>query len=115
LLTERSEAGGMRGWFRLLVPAIAGQPLTTLQSAIGAADYTSGGTSVVLSLKQWLFMSVDLTVNLSRRPVGDWVALESPPSMLSSEGVGIASGVLHDSAGQFARVAQTQLIQKFTA
>jgi hypothetical protein len=113
LLTERSEEGGMRGWFRLLLPAIAGQPLTTLQSAVGAADYTSGGTNAVLSLKHWLFMSVDLTVNFSRRPVGDWVSLESPPSMLGSAGVGIASGILHDGGGQFARVAQTQLIQKF--
>jgi hypothetical protein len=111
LRTERTDAGHMRGWFRLLVPAIAGQPLSTFQSAVAAADYTSGGTNLVLSLKQWLFMSVDLTVNFSRRPEGDWVGLESPPSILGSSGVGIASSELYDRDGRFGRVAQTQLIQ----
>jgi hypothetical protein len=115
LRTERTDQGSMRGWFQLLVPAVAGQPLTPLQSASAAADYTSGGTNLVLSLKRWVFMSVDLTVNFSRRPTGNWVALESPPSMLGELGVGIASGVLHDARGLFARVAQTQLIQKAPA
>jgi hypothetical protein len=112
LLTERTEQGSMRGWFRLLVPAIAGKPLTSLQSATAAADYTSGGTNLILSLKHWVFMSVDLAVNFSRRPTGDWVGLESPPSILGQLGVGVAAGILHDCEGLFARVTQTQLIQK---
>jgi hypothetical protein len=112
LQTERTEEGHMRGWFRLLVPPVAGEPLTPVQSAVAAADYTSGGTSLILSLKKWVFMSVDLTVNFSRRPLGDWIGLESPPSLLGPSGVGIASAVLHDQDGWFARVSQTQLIQK---
>jgi hypothetical protein len=101
----------MRGWFRLEVPAIAGQPLTSLQSAVAAADYTSGGTNLILSLKRWMFMSVDLTVHFTRRPAGDWVGLEAPASMLGNVGVGVASSVMHDGEGLFARVTQTQLIQ----
>jgi hypothetical protein len=112
LRTERTQEGHMRGWFTLLVPSIADQPLTSLQSAAAAADYTSGGTNLILSLNEWLFMSVDLTVNFSRRPLGDWVGLESPPSLLGGSGVGLASAVLHDRDGWFARVSQTQLIQK---
>jgi hypothetical protein len=105
----------MRGWFRLQVPAIAGQPLTSLQLAVAAADYPSGGTHLIRSLKRWMFMSMDLTVNFTRRPTGDWVGLEAPGSMLSELGVGIASAVVHDRLGVFARVTQTQLIQALPA
>jgi hypothetical protein len=111
LRTERTDEGTMRGWFRLRVPAVAGQPLTSLESAVAAADYTSGGTNLILSLKRWMFMSVDLTINFTRHPVGDWVGLEAPASMLGELGVGIASSVMHDARGRFARVAQTQLVQ----
>jgi hypothetical protein len=111
LRTGRTEEGTMRGWFRLEVPTIAGQPVTSLQSALAAADYTSGGTNLVLSLKRWMFMSVDLTVNFTRRPAGDWVGLEAPASMLGGLGIGVASSVMHDCQGLFARATQTQLIQ----
>jgi hypothetical protein len=115
LRTGRTDEGNMRGWFRLLVPALTGLPLTPLQSAVASADYTSGGTNLILSLKRWMFMSVDLTVNFTRRPTGDWVGLEAPASMLGEVGVGVASSVLHDREGLFARVTQTQLIQPLPA
>jgi hypothetical protein len=110
LRTERTDEGTMRGWFRLQVPTVAGQPMTSIESAVAAADYTSGGTNLILSLKKWMFMSVDLTVSFVRRPVGDWVGLEAPASLLGELGVGIASAVMKDCEGLFARVAQTQLI-----
>jgi Thioesterase-like superfamily len=101
----------MRGWFRLLHPAIAGQPLTGLQMAIAAADYTSGGTALVLSWKQWTFASTDLTVNLTRRPTGDWIGLAAK-STVGLGGIGVATGVLHDSVGEVAHCTQTQFIEQ---
>jgi hypothetical protein len=101
----------MLGWFQLLHPAIAGQPLTGLQMALAAADYTSGGTAVVLSLKRWTFVSTDLTVNLARRPTGEWIGLKAT-STLGPAGIGVATGVLHDAAGDLAHCTQTQFIEQ---
>jgi Thioesterase-like superfamily len=75
-----------------------------------AADYTSGGTAVVLPLKRWTFVSTDLTVNLARRPIGDWIGL-AVRSTLGTTGIGIASGILHDAAGGLGHCTQTQFIE----
>jgi hypothetical protein len=110
LQTSREGSQTMVGWFRLLHPAIAGQSLTGLQRALAAADYTSGGTAVVLPLKQWTFVSTDLTVNLARKPMGDWIGLAAK-SRLGTTGIGIATSVLHDAAGGLGHCSQTQFIE----
>ena len=110
LHTSHEGTHTMLGWFRLLHPAIAGKPLTGLQMALAAADYTSGGTAVVLSWKRWTFVSTDLTVNLARRPNDDWIGLAAK-STLGPAGIGVATGVLHDAAGEMAHCTQTQFIE----
>jgi len=112
LHTQRGQDVAFEGWFQLLAPAIAGKPVTGLQLAIAAADYSSGGTAVRLSLKKWSFVSLDLTVNLTRRTVGEWVGLRADESTLDEGGVGIAASVLHDEKGVFGRCTQTQLVQR---
>jgi|HubBroStandDraft_5_1064220.scaffolds.fasta_scaffold07709_2 hypothetical protein len=99
------------GWFRLLVPAIAGELATGMQSALAAADYTSGGTARLLSLKKWMFMSLDLTVNVVRQPGGDWIGLNGERSTLGKDGIGVAGALLYDASGSFGRCVQTQLLQ----
>jgi hypothetical protein len=111
LHTTRSEQGDMLGWFRLLVPALADHPASGLPATLAAADYTSGATYMVLSLKRWTFMSTDLTLNLVRAPVGDWIGLTAGPAFVGATGVGLAAGVLHDGSGRFGRCSQTQFIQ----
>ncbi len=112
LCTQRGEDVAFEGWFRLLAPAIAGKPMTGLQLAVSAADYSSGGTAVVLSLRKWSFMSLDLTVNLTREVAGDWVGLRAGTSTLGDRGVGVAASVLHDEEGVFGQCTQTQLVQR---
>ncbi len=65
----------------------------------------------MLSLKMWSYMSLDLTVNLTRRPVGEWVSLEADRSTLGDGGVGVAASVLHDTNGVFGRCTETQLVR----
>ncbi len=101
----------MRGWFRLLVPALDDHPVSGVQMALAAADYTSGGTLLVVSMKRFMFQSTDLTVNLARRPRGDWIGLAAGPSIVAETGVGIAASMLHDEEGVFGRCAQTQLVE----
>jgi hypothetical protein len=70
LHTARSERGERLGWFRLLVPPLAGHPVAGLPAALASADYMSGATAMVLSLERWTFMSTDLTLNLVVRRSG---------------------------------------------
>jgi Thioesterase-like superfamily len=109
--TESEDRSELRGWFRLLVPAIAGHPVSGLQIALAAADYTSGGTALVLSLQRWSFASLDLTVTLTRPPEGDWIGLVAPRALLGKAGIGISTSVLHDARGVFGRCIQTQFVQ----
>ena len=111
LHTGRAGEASMAGWFRLLVPALAGGEVTGLQMALAAADFTAGATSMVLSMKRYTFMSVDLTVNLARRPVGDWVGLVTGRAILGGGGVGVADSVLHDAEGPFGHCTQTQFLR----
>jgi hypothetical protein len=111
ILIDRERRDAMYGWFRLLVPALSDGSVSGLQSTLAAADYTSGGTVLVLSMKRWAFMSTDLTVNLLRPMVGDWVGLTAAPSTVATTGVGVASSVLHDEAGVLGRCAQTQFLE----
>jgi hypothetical protein len=82
-----------------------------LQLALAAADHTSAGTAVVLSLKEWSFMSVDLKVNMTRPPVGEWVGVRAQRSTLG-EGIGMAASAVQDDGGVFGRCTQTQLLQR---
>ena len=110
-LHTRRAADSVQGWFRLLVPAVAGRPRTGLQNALAAADYTATGTAMVLSLRRFTFMSVDLTVNLVRQPVGDWVGLEAgrPCSVMRAS----ASPLRHCTMprGGFGRCTETQVVR----
>lgn len=111
LHTQRGEDVAFEGWFRLLMPAIAGQPVTGLQRALAAADYSSAGTFVMLSLNKWSFMSLDLTVNMTRPTSGDWVGVRADKSTLG-DGVAVAASELHDEKGVFGRCTQTQLVRR---
>jgi hypothetical protein len=111
IYTSRERRDAMYGWFRLVVPALSDGSISGLQSTLAAADYTSGGTVLVLSMKKWAFMSTDLTVNLVRPLAGDWVGLTARPSTVASTAVGLASSVLHDEEGVLGRCAQTQFLE----
>lgn len=111
VFTDRERRDVMCGWFRLVVPAVAGGVVSGLQATLAAADYTSGGTVLVLSMRRWAFMSTDLTVHLVRPVVGEWVGLTAGPSTVAGTAVGVASSVLHDEAGVLGRCSQTQFLQ----
>jgi hypothetical protein len=111
VFTDRERRDAMYGWFRLLVPAVAGGARTGLQATLAAADYTAGGTVLVLPMKRWAFMSTDLSVHLVRPLTGEWVGVTAGPSTVATTAVGVASSVLHDEGGVFGRCSQTQFLQ----
>lgn len=114
-ITMRSVRGGMRMlgpgavWYRVNRPLIEGVPISQVMRAVVASDF-SNGTSSVLSFKDWTFINADLSVSLSRPPVGDWVLLNSE-SWIGPSGSGIAASRLADINGYFGRAVQSLVIE----
>lgn len=77
-------------WFRLERPMIEGQANSPAMRAVVAADFCNGVSSV-LDFRAWTFVNGDLSVNLARDPVGDWVLLDAE-MWLGPDGSGIACG-----------------------
>ncbi|WP_375414180.1 thioesterase family protein [uncultured Bradyrhizobium sp.] len=97
-------------WYRIDRPIVEGAAISQMMRAVVAADFCNG-TSAVLDFDRWTFINADLTVSLSRAPVGDWILLNAE-TWIGSDGAGIAAGRLGDSKGYFGRAVQSLVIEK---
>jgi hypothetical protein len=70
---------------------------------------SGSGVGAALPAAEFIFINVDLTVTLTRDPVGDWLLLEAATSVGSS-GTGLAMTRLCDRQGAFGRALQTLLV-----
>lgn len=115
-MSMRSVSGGMRSlgpgavWYRLDRSIVEDAPISQVMRAVVASDF-SNGTSSVLNFKDWTFINADLSVNLSRPPVGDWILLNAE-SWIGPNGAGIAASRLADINGYFGRAIQTLVIER---
>lgn len=103
-----SVPGPGTAWFRITLPLIAGRENTPAQLAAAVADF-GNGVSSVLNTTEWVFMNPDLTVHLTRYPIGEWVAL-SARSSHGDKGRGLATGDLWDEQGWIGRSTQSLYI-----
>ncbi|HMK20807.1 MAG TPA: thioesterase family protein [Terriglobales bacterium] len=97
-------------WFRLNHPIVAGEVPSVYQRVAVAAD-SGNGISAVLDLRHYLFVNSDLTINLLRRPRGEWVCLEAR-TLLGDEGSGLAESLLYDIEGVIGRATQSLFVRK---
>ncbi|RJO78323.1 thioesterase family protein [Nocardia panacis] len=95
-------------WFRLRYPVVAGTEPTPLARALAAADF-GNGISSVLPWQQYYFINTDLTVHLTREPVGEWVCLDAL-THAEPDGIGLVEGLLSDPQGRLGQSTQTLLI-----
>lgn len=95
-------------WMRPAQPLIAGTTLTPLQRVLTAADAGSG-VSAWLATGGWRFVNTDLTVHLSRYPVGEWVSLDAR-STLEPDGVGLARSAIGDEQATVGQALQSLLV-----
>jgi len=102
------EVGRAAVWFRLRVPIVAGEETSPLMRVAAAADFGNGVSSVVEWSSGWMFINPDLTIHLSREPVGEWVALDAV-TYPSDRGVGFAESALYDEQGRIGRSVQSLL------
>lgn len=97
-------------WYRATRAIIADGAISPLMRAVIAADFCNG-TSSVFDMKDWTFINADLTVSLSREPVGEWILLDAE-TWVGPDSVGIAAARLADTKGYFGRAVQSIIFEK---
>ncbi len=102
-------AGPCTIWFRLRHPLIEGELPSPYQRVAVAAD-SGNGISAVLDFARYSFVNCDLTINLIRRPVGEWIALQARTE-LGGNGCGLAESALFDEAGLIGRATQSLAVR----
>lgn len=102
------EPGPATVWMRLTMALVEGEQPTPLQRAAAVADFGNGLSRVLP--RGWLFINPDLSVHLSRYPVGDWVGLRSRTDI--DDGVGLAQSELFDRGGAIGHALQGLLVEQ---
>jgi hypothetical protein len=97
-------------WYRADRPIVEGETISQLMRACIAADFCNGA-STPLTWEDWTFINGDLTVSLSRYPVGDWILLDAE-TYQGDAGGAVAFAGLADERGYFGRAVQSLVIEK---
>jgi hypothetical protein len=105
----RFVAGPCAAWFRLLLD---GETPSAYQCVAVAAD-SGNGISAVLDLAQYTFVNADLTINLLRRPHGEWICLDAQ-THLGPNGCGMVASRLYDVHGLVGSASQSLAVRART-
>lgn len=97
-------------WYRVDRPLVEGAPISQVMRTAVASDF-SNATSVALDFRHWTFLNADLTISLSRQPVGDWILLDGDCN-IGPNGAGLAMARLGDEYGYFGRAVQSLVIAR---
>lgn len=101
--------GACKVWFRMNHPLVQGEAPSPYQRVFVAAD-SGNGVSAVLDYQRYAFVNSDLTVNLMRRPVGEWICLDAR-TVLGGNGCGLAESALYDEQGLIGRATQSLVVR----
>jgi hypothetical protein len=104
--------GPMFDWTRLRVPVVPGEEPTPWQRAVAVADFGNGLSALLPFDGTSLFVNPDLTVHLSRAPVGEWIGLDAS-TRTSSSGIGLAETDIWDLTGRLGRGLQSLYLERF--
>ena len=96
-------------WFHLNHPIIDGAG--PLSSVLGPADWTHGITRPFQNVVA--DPNPNLTVQLFRQPLGEWVGIRAQTRWQPATGVGIGSGTLLDVRGEIGRVSMSVVLVPF--
>jgi hypothetical protein len=97
-------------WFRLRHPLLASELPSVYQRVAVAAD-SGNGISAILDFKTYSFVNSDLTINLLRKPQGEWICLEAR-THLGPDGGGLSESALYDIHGLVGRATQSLSVSR---
>jgi hypothetical protein len=104
-----TEPGPASVWSRVKYPLISGEEITPLERLLVMADAASG-VSALLPWNEYLFVNLDLAINLERPPRGDWMAMDAQ-TRIGDTGAGQCTSILSDGLGRVGTSAQTLLVE----
>ena len=96
-------------WFHMNHPLVEGEAPSPYQRVAVAAD-SGNGISAALDFSRYVFVNCDLTINLFRRPVGEWICLEAR-SLFGGNGCGLAESALYDEEGVVGQATQSLAVR----
>jgi len=101
--------GPCAAWFRLCHPLLPGETPSDYQRVAVFAD-SGNGISAALDFRKYVFVNSDLTVNLLRRPQGEWICLDAH-THLGPSGCGLTASRLFDVNGLIGTATQSLSIR----
>jgi hypothetical protein len=101
--------GRCAAWFRLQRPLVEDEDPSGYQRVAVAAD-SGNGVSAVLDFEHYIFVNSDLTINLLRRPLGEWICVDAR-TLLTSNGCGLSESQLFDESGLIGRATQSLVVR----
>lgn len=101
--------GPAAAWFRLRQPIIAGEEPSAWQRAAAVSDF-GNGISAELDFASNIFINPDISVSLTRPPVGEWICLDAR-TRFGTPGIGTTESVLWDLQGRIGRAVQDLLVE----
>jgi hypothetical protein len=96
-------------WTRLGVALVQGERPDPIERLVAVADSASG-ISAVASPARLLFVNTDLTLHLTREPVGDEIWMHAQTTV-DGAGIGRTTGDLGDRAGAVAHSVQCLFVE----
>ena len=90
-------------------PLLADEDPSPYQRVVVVAD-SGNGVSAVLDYERYTFVNFDLTINLLRRPIGEWICLDARTA-LGPGGGGLAESALYDESGLIGRATQSLAVR----
>jgi Thioesterase-like superfamily len=109
LAAGRFFKGPCAAWFRMNHPLVKSETPSAYQRVAVAGD-SGNGISAALDFKKYVFLNCDLTINLFRRPEGEWICLEAH-SLFGDNGCGLAESALYDERGMIGRATQSLAVR----
>jgi Thioesterase-like superfamily len=101
--------GRCAAWFRLQRPLVEDENPSGYQRVAVAAD-SGNGISAVLDFERYIFVNSDLTINLLRRPIGEWICVDAR-TLLAPNGCGLSESQLFDETGLIGRSTQSLAVR----
>ncbi len=97
-------------WVKLPINVVEGRENSPLLNVAVLADFANGFSQVRLS-DEVGFINADLTINLYRMPVSEWLCVDAT-AYPQTTGLAMVDTLLYDEQGAIGRVSQSNLVQR---
>jgi hypothetical protein len=97
-------------WVRLDVPVVAGEPTNPTALLTVGIDYVNL-IGIDVQTSGMTMINPDVTAQVLRAPVGEWIALTGDTRLNELQGRGISYALLSDTDGVFGTASASQLLQ----